>query len=882
MTFLRSILAALVLAAGLTSTTFAQERPGSATVVVFDTTGLAIAAANVSLTKPDGVVVQELADEKGAVTFQALVPGKYLVVAEFPGFDANAPIELPVRAGRNTKQDITLEIAGFVEQVDVEQDTSDRAVTESFSTALSASQIEALADDPDEMQQQLEQLAGPGARIRVNGFEGGQLPPKSQIREIRFRFDPFAAENHNAGFPRVDIITKPGNGPIRNNMNFGFRDNQIDAANYFSCDRFASPDCTPIKGQGQTYRYGWSIDGPLVKGRTGFSLNVRSSNEYDVQTIVAATPTGTFNGLVNQPSDRLNIDLNVEHVLTKTHTLRFSFDRDTNNAENLGIGNFDLQSRGFAREGFTNMIRVSDVGSFRKKYLNEIRAEYSWQESESISVSDATTIRVQDAFTDGGAQVQGGRKFWQLRLADNLDIPVGKKHSVRTGFELETGNYIGDELRNWNGTFTFPTMVSFEQGRPNNYTIRQGNPLVEYDNSEFGLFVQDDFRFKKNLLLSFGARYEVQSIIDDKNNVAPRAGLTWSPFKSNRTTVRAGVGIFYDWYETSTYENALRQDGTRQFDTIVRNPGYPDPFAGGTVVAIPASVVRMADDLSMPTVRRYSVGVEQSVFSWLRLRTNYFDQHGWNQFRSRNLNAPVNGLRPDATLGNITLLETTGEADSRGFDVNFNFNYQPKRLFGVFGYTLAKRENFTDNPLSLPVDSNDLDAEWGPAADDIRHRFFSFFNTELFWGLRAGVNWRGNTGRPYNITTGLDTNQDGVINERPGARNSARLPFQNFTDLRLSWSRGFGPARQPSGPGGGPMVMGGPGGGRGGGGGGMMGGPMGGDNRAVRLEVYLQTFNLFNAVNYTNYGAVLTSRSFGLATAAAPARRFEMGMRVGF
>jgi hypothetical protein len=78
------------------------------------------------------------------------------------------------------------------------------------------------------------------------------------------------------------------------------------------------------------------------------------------------------------------------------------------------------------------------------------------------------------------------------------------------------------------------------------------------------------------------------------------------------------------------------------------------------------------------------------------------------------------------------------------------------------------------------------------------------------------------------------------------------------------------------------MVMGGPGGGRGGGGGGMMGGPMGGDNRAVRLEVYLQTFNLFNAVNYTNYGAVLTSRSFGLAPAAAPARRFEMGMRVGF
>ncbi len=589
MTTLRTFMAALLLAGGLTTTTSAQERPGTLTVNVYDTTGAAIAATSVNLTAPDGAVTSQLADEKGSVTFGALLPGKYAVVAEFPGFEPNAAAELQVRAGRNTKQDITLEIAGFVEQVEVEQDMSDRAVTDSFSTALSASQIEALADDPDEMQQQLEQLAGPGARIRVNGFEGGQLPPKSQIREIRFRFDPFAAENHNAGFPRVDIITRPGNGPIRNNMTFGFRDNQLDSRNFFS----------PVKGQGQTYRYGWSIDGPIVKGRTGFSLNVRSNNEYDVQTIVATTPTGAFNGLVNQPSDRLNVDFNIEHVLTKTHTLRFQFDRDTNSAENLGIGNFDLETRGYSREGFSNRVRVSDVGSFAKKYLNEIRVQYSWQETESLSTSAATTIRVQDQFTDGGAQIQGGRKFWELEVADSLDIPLGKKHSIRTGFELDTGNYIGDELRNFAGTFTFPTLAAFTDGRPNNYSIRSGDPYVEYRNTEAGLFIQDDYRFRKNLLLSFGARYEAQTLIDDRMNIAPRAGMTWSPFKSNKTTVRAGAGIFYDWYETSLYENALRQDGTRQFDTIIRNPGYPNPYLGDGVLIVPInpSIVRVGDDL---------------------------------------------------------------------------------------------------------------------------------------------------------------------------------------------------------------------------------------------------------------------------------------------
>ena len=870
--FLRPILAALVLAAGLSLPASAQERPGTLSVTVYDTTGAAIAAANVSLTRPDGTAVQQLADEKGTVTFQALVPGKYSVVAEFPGFDPNGAQEVQVRAGRNTKQDITLEIAGFVEQVDVEQDTADRAVTESFSTELSASQIEALADDPDEMQQQLEQLAGPGARIRVNGFEGGQLPPKSQIREIRFRFDPFAAENHNAGFPRVDIITRPGNGPIRNNMTFGFKDNQWDARNAFS----------PVRGEGQTRRFGWSIDGPIVKGRTGFSLSVRNNSEYDVQTVVATTPTGPVTQLVNQPADRLNVDFNIEHVLTKTHTLRFSFDRDTNSAENLGIGIWDLSSRGYSREGFTNMVRVSDVGTFAKKYLNEIRVQYSWQETQSTSISGATTIRVQDAFTDGGAQIQGGRKFWEMRVFDSLDIPIGKKHSVRTGFEVETGNYIGDELRNFAGTFTFPSLAAFQAGQPNNYTVRNGDPSVEYRNTQAALFVQDDYRFRKNLLLSFGARYEAQTLISDKMNVAPRAGFTWSPFKSNRTTLRGGAGIFYDWYETSLYENTLRQDGTRQFDTIVRNPGFPDPFAGGTIVPINPSIVRVGNDLNMPSVRRYSVGLEQQILGWLRMRANYFNQYGWNQFRARNVNAPVDGVRPEAAFGNISLLETTATAESQGLDLNVNFNYQPRRLFGVIGYTLAERRNYADSPLSLPVDSNDLEAEWGPAADDIRHRIFSFFNTELFWGLRAGINVRAQSGRPYNITTGFDTNGDGLVNERPGGRNTARQPWQSNTDLRLSWSRGFGASRTPGGPGGGGPVVMGPGGGGGRGGGGF-GGPMGGSDRAMRLEVYLQTFNVFNQVNLINFGSVLSNpNTFGVANSALPGRRLEVGMRVGF
>lgn len=854
----------------------AQQRPGSLEVSVYDTTGAAIVATNVVLTLPDGTTIELLADERGTVTFTDLVPGRYTITAEFPGFEP-ATVEVQVRAGRQTRQAITLEIAGFIEQIDVAQDTGDRQLLENFSQEMTAEDIASLPDDPEELAQVLEEMAGPGAVIRVNGFEGGQLPPKSQIRQIRFRFDPFAAEYHESGRARVEIITKPGDGPIRNDLSLAFRNNEWDSRNALA----------PARGEGQTKRWGWSIEGPIVKGKTGFSLSLRGIDQFDVQTIRANAPTGFVSDLVTQPTTRLNIDFNVEHVLSETQTLRMSYDRNTASRSNLGVGETDLPERAYSSERVGHRVRLSNFGTYSKKYLNETRFQASWDETDQYSLSNAQTIRIQDSATLGGAQVQGGSRSWEIEVANNLDIPLGKKHNIRTGFEIETGNYRSDSVRNTAGTFSFPSLEAYYAGLPNNYTQRIVNdPVVEYRNTEIALYVQDDIRARKNLLLSFGVRQESQSLIGHGINLAPRAGFSWTPFQGNRTTVRGGAGLFYDWYETSVYEQTLLVDGERQSDLIIRNPGFPNPYEGGDVVAIPASVIRAAD-LDMPTVRRYSIGVEQTLTSWLRLRANYFNQYGWNQLRARNANAPIDGVRPFPELGNITEIHSDGNAESHGLDLNVNFNYRPRRMFGMVGYMIGERKNHADSPLTLPANNLDIDAEWGPAADDIRHRIFSFFTTDLAWGLRAGVNLRAMSGRPYTITTGFDDNGDGVVNDRPAGygRNSARLPWQTSTDLRLSWSKGFGPVRSTSG--GGPRMQRGIGGGPGGGPGGPGGGPggpggMGGEQRAVRLELYAQAFNVFNTVNYSRYGSVLSSGTFGQPISAMPARRLELGMRIGF
>ncbi len=210
------------------------------------------------------------------------------------------------------------------------------------------------------------------------------------------------------------------------------------------------------------------------------------------------------------------------------------------------------------------------------------------QTSESSSLTDAPTLQVLDAFTAGGAQIEGGRQGTDIELATDLDYAKGR-HSARAGFLLEAGRYRSDDARNMGGTFTFASLEDYEAGRPTTFTQRSGDPLVEYSQVQFGGYIQDDMRVARSLSMSFGLRYEAQTHTDDYLNFAPRYGATWSPFKSGKTTIRGGAGLFFDWYDSQTYEQTLRVDGTHQTDLVVQNPGFPDPFAGGDVVVLPAS-----------------------------------------------------------------------------------------------------------------------------------------------------------------------------------------------------------------------------------------------------------------------------------------------------
>ena len=143
------------------------------------------------------------------------------------------------------------------------------------------------------------------------------------------------------------------------------------------------------------------------------------------------------------------------------------------------------------------------------------------------------------------------------------------------GTLVEGGVYRSDTRTNYLGTFTFSSLADYDAGRPPNYTRRAGDPLVEYSQWQGAFYAQDDWRARKNLTVNWGLREEFQTHLADHWNLAPRGGMTWSPFKNGKTTVRAGGGLFYEWLDADTYEQTLRVDGVHQQDLVIVNPGYP-------------------------------------------------------------------------------------------------------------------------------------------------------------------------------------------------------------------------------------------------------------------------------------------------------------------
>jgi hypothetical protein len=874
----RFFLGALLLATPL----LAQTPPtGRLLVTVADQTGAVIPGATVTVTgeatAPNTPAIEPVkTSDRGIATVERLVPGRYTIRAEFPGFQTRLIADVRVRAGDN-RQVAVLPLDSIKDTVDVQQDAQDAAADPrgpSFGTTLTRDQLEALSDDPAELRRQLEEMAGPGAVIRVDSFEGGSLPLKAQIRSIRISRDQFAAEFHSAGGVSVEIITQPGLGPLRINSGMNFKNGALNARNPF----------TPTKGAEQLRSYNFGASGSIIKQKTSFNMYTGFTDAFETPNINIIRPGGARSEAlrIRAPRDNMYAYAAVDHAATLDQTLRFSYNMNGNNDRNLGVGAYDEEDRAFSRTTRNHNFRAQHIGPFGRRAFLRTRLQVIWFDSDSQSAIERQTIRVNDAFNSGGAQVAGGRHNRTVNAGADLDYVRGV-HTFRVGVQLDGSTHRSNDTSNYLGTYTFESLDAFLLGRPRSYTRRTGDPLIRYRGLQSAVYVQDDIRVKRNFTISTGVRYETQTHLRDVNNIAPRFGVIYSPFRSGRTTFRSSWGIFYDWLAENAYEETLRVNGFRQQELNILNPSYPNLIESGTV--LPTNRYLLSPDAESPRITRVSAGIDQRIMNRFQTSTTYSYMRGQTVLRGLNRNAPINGIRPDPLFGNI--IEAVSDGSSRQHQIRFNATINPgallpaenaprivwKRTTVFLNYTWDKHGNNSDGPFSIPA-TGSLNDDWGPANAEVRHRGNMQLNNQIIRNLQMGMQFNASSGSAYGIRTGRDENGDLIFNDRPDGvgRNTLRTSAQWTMNMFTSYHFVFGRTATRLPPGVAAI----------GGGGTIAVQTFEQSTARYRLSLGVYAQNLTNRPNFIGYSGTMTSPHFRVPTAVVGMRNVQVFTNFSF
>ena len=841
-----------------------QRRQGVAgsrvQVTVVDPSGAVVPAADVALVglEPATQAAAPAAvktSDKGIAVLERVTPGRYSIRAEFPGFDLGLLRDIRVRAG-DSRHVVVLPLANFEDTVtvarNVQEAAADRRSSE-FGLKLSDDQIQALSDDPEELARQLAELAGPDAIIRVDSFEGQQLPPKAQIKSIHVTRDQFAAEAAQPGSTFVDVVTQPGIGPLRGTVNAVFRDGSMTGRSQF----------TPTRGPEQFKDFTGTLGGTLVQGKTSFSLSANGQNIYTSPILHATLPDGTRAETldVRQTNNNMNMNVLVDHAITRDQVLRIGFQTGRQWRDNVGIGDYNLPERGFAQRQRRYNLRIAEAGPIGRRSFINTRFAIDRGKLDMDSNVETPAIVVQDMFSSGGAQRDQHAILTAMMLASDIDYVRGI-HSWRGGFQVDATRFRATSRFNYLGTYTLTDLEAYAAGRPILYTRSLGFGEVKYSQLRGSGYFQDDIRVRRGLTLSPGVRYSVQQRVADRSAFEPRFGLTWAPTSGGKTTLRGSVGLFHSWLPEEPIEQTLRLNGELQREIIIHNPSYPDP--GSVTERVMPTNKYSIGNFKLGRNLRHSAGIDQVLSPRVRVNVLYNYIHLQQQPRGVNLNAPVNGVRPDPNLLNVIEVETDAQIRRHEFTVNTILALAPpspgaqqarfnwRRLNVNAGFSAIRAQSNSGGFFEVSP-SGHLDNDWGPGPQDQRYRVQILMTSTQLRNLTANLTYQAFDGSPYNWLTGFDDNRDGILNDRPAGVGLRSLRMTGQQTLNTRFQYAF-----------------------------LMGTAAAGTPARYRMNLFVNINNLTNHQNLAGYSGVQTSDFFGKPRTAVNLRAVQIGTTFNF
>jgi hypothetical protein len=798
----------------------AEEQPGKGSIKgqVTDPSSASVPGAVVTLVGPNGFSRRAQTNTLGQYQLPDIPAGQYNLRVSKTGFAVYEMQQVPVDGPMN--MDVSLTVAAESQQVTVSEEQGHVSVDpdqNAGSLVLKGADLEALSDDPDQLADDLQALAGPsagpnGGQIFIDGFSGGRLPPKASIREIRINQNPFSAEYDRLGFGRIEILTKPGTDKFRGQILTNFSDNVFNARNPF----------LPEKSPYQARMINATLSGPVTK-KSSFTFDVES-RYIDDNAVINATILDTnleptqYQAAILAPQRRFSIIPKYDYQINDKNTLTLRYHFSTIDSDNQGVGAYSLPSRAYNTKDRENTFQLTETAILSTHVVNETRFQFNRQATSANGDSVTPTTTVLDAFTGGGSNIGLQSNLQNHYEFQNLTTWTIGRHTLKIGGRLRIIDQDDVSPTNFAGTFSFaggiapqldannqpilgpdgmpvlgyvdsieryrrtelflqqglsPAAIRLLGGGASQFTLAGGQPLSGVTQTDVGVFLLDDWRVRPNLTLSGGIRYETQTNIHDYKDFAPRLSFAWGIGKKGttpKTVLRGGFGIFYDRFSENYILQAERYNGLTQQQYVVLNPNFYPLIPPIDVLAqsMVAQTIRLVDSsLRAPYILQTAIGVDRQLPKNTSISVNYTFSRGVHMLRSRNINAPLaDGSLPYGDVGNLFQYESTGFL--RQNQVIVNINSRASRRLTLFGfYVLNYAKGDTDGAASLPANNYNLHSEWGSNIYDVRHRMFVGGSVTAPWHLIFSPFITASAGAPFNITTGRDNNEDTTFVDRP-------------------------------------------------------------------------------------------------------------------
>ncbi len=377
-------------------------------------------------------------------------------------------------------------------------------------------------------------------------------------------------------------------------------------------------------------------------------------------------------------------------------------------------------------------------------------------------------------------------------------------------------------------------LADFMAGDVATGSIVYGDTHHNYFQNTFDAYAQDAWTVTPRMTLNYGLRYTYPGVLGasdgalttflpaqgmvstdslypaDKTDFSPRIGFTYTPTESRRTVVRAAWGLYYDMLAVNffTANTSFANGGALG---VGNNPGGDSPVYSitqrkftyapnvpvfGTTAQPPFGAFAVSQNLKLPYLYNFNVNVEQQLGSSTIVQIGYVGSRGHRLAMMRDINAPAPGpsgvqqaQRPYyalyPTLQAINELDTIGSSTYNSLQMSLIQNSW-HGLSGRLNYTLGHAmDNASEARNTLPMNSANINQDWGNATFDVRHIISAGFtyNLPAVGTSRLGDGWQFNvistvqSGTPFNIVVGTDVDGTGDRQDRP---NLVGDPFSNI------------------------------------------------------------------------------------------------------